>query len=391
MTTRRTFLALTGAALVAACGKSPEPGKSGKVPDTVLAETSNGLVVLGAASPGAHAAAGADGSVIYAISGEDLVRFDPKSGISTRAATLGDGWLPRVISADGTTCALTRTPAPRENTDVLVVRNGEPAGYRLAGAIEPDAFTTGNDGLFVLDWLPPTNPDHYRVRRLDLAPGTAGPLLTRDKTAVPAGAEEEMRGESRQQAPSPDGQVLYTLYTHQPGHRHTRDLLSGRPGNAHAFVHVLHLAQGWAYCIDLPHPFGEGPPAGHAMAVSADGRELAVLDSTSGQIAYAGTTALAVSGVVPAPRAPGASASLAYAPDGSRLFVGAGRTISTLDHGGAVVARWSMPAGVRGVAVSRDGRWVYCGGENEVRRLDDAGVTRGRTTVDGLITLRSVR
>jgi len=391
MTTRRTLLVLSGAALVAACGKSPASDKSEKSPDTVLADTSNGVVVLGGASPGAHAAASADSSVIYAISGADLVRFDPKGGISTRSATLGGGWLPRVISTDGTTCALTRPPAPRATTDLLVVRDGRPRGYHLPGAIEPDAFTTGNDGLFVLDWLPATNPDHYRVRLLDLPTGTIGPLLTRNKTAVPAGAEEEMRGESRQQAPSPDGQVLYTLYTHQPGHRHTRDLLSGRPGNAHAFVHVLHLAEHWAYCIDLPHPFGEGPPAGHAMAVSADGRELALLDTTSGQIAYAGTAALAISGVVPAPTTPNVPAGLAYAPDGSRLYAGAGRTISTLDHGGAVRARWPMPADVRGVAVSRDGRRVYCGMANEVRWLDAAGVTRGRTTVDGLLTLRSVR
>ncbi|MCU7726314.1 hypothetical protein ODJ79_21505 [Actinoplanes sp. KI2] len=394
MTTRRTILTLTGAALVAACDlpdKSGKPEKGDEPPETVLADTRTGLVVLGSVRPGTDAAASADSRVIYAISGQDLVRFDPGSGMSTRSATLGGGWLPRVVSTDGTACALTRTPDPRATTELLVVRDGRSREYRLPGAIEPDAFTTGNDGLFVLDWLPAANPDHYRVRLLDLASGTIGPLLTRDKSAVPAGAEEEMRGERRQQAPSPDGQVLYTLYTHQPGHRHTRDLLSGRPGNAHAFVHVLHLTQRWAYCIDLPHPFGEGPPDGHAMAVPADGRELAVLDITSGQIAYAGTTALAVSGVVPAPAAPGAAASLAYSPEGARLFAGAGRTISTLDHGGTVRARWSMPADVRGLAVSRDGRRVYCGGADEVRWVDAAGATRGRVPVDGLLSLRSVR
>jgi DNA-binding beta-propeller fold protein YncE len=128
------------------------------------------------------------------------------------------------------------------------------------------------------------------------------------------------------------------------------------------------------------------------VAVRADGGELALLDVTSGRMAYAGTTALAISGVVPAPTTPGVSASLAYAPDGSRLFVGAGRTISTLDHGGAERARWSMPADVRGVAVSRDGRRVYCGAGNEVLWLEiDRGRVRGRAAVDGLLTLRSAR
>jgi hypothetical protein len=27
-----------------------------------------------------------------------------------------------------------------------------------------------------------------------------------------------------------------------------------------AFVHILDLVHGWAYCADLPPPFGTGPP-----------------------------------------------------------------------------------------------------------------------------------
>jgi hypothetical protein len=230
------------------------------------------------------------------------------------------------------------------------------------------------------------------VRLLDLATGTVGPLFTRAKTAVPPGAEEEMRGDGRQAVPSPGGQVLYTLYTHQPGHRHTRDLLSGRPGGAHAFVHVLHLTDRWAYCLDLPHPFGEGPAAGHAVAVSPDGRELAVLDATSGSLAYADTEALAVSRVVPAPKADGI-ASLAFTPDGLRLLAGAGPTVAVLDRvAGRVTGQWPVPAAVRGLGVSRDGARVYCGGSEEVLWLDaGSGAVRGRAAVEGLRTLRHVR
>ena len=34
------------------------------------------------------------------------------------------------------------------------------------------------------------------------------------------------------------------------------------PGNRDepAFVHILDLVHGWAYCADLPAPFGTGPP-----------------------------------------------------------------------------------------------------------------------------------
>ena len=399
MTTRRRFLTLAGAgaaALIGGC-ESPRADRRGTtVPDVVLAESSKGLVVLGGArpgAPGARAAASADGRLICAVVGADLVRFDPANGISTRGVTLGGGWLPRVVTARG--CVLTRTaaavvPKGRDRTSLLVTVDGRKQEYDLPGVLEPDAFTTDHTGLFVLDWRPAEAPDSYRVRLLDLAGGTVGPLLTRDKTAVPPGAEEEMRGEGRQAVPSPDGQILYTLYTHQPGHRHTRDLLSGRPGNAHAFVHVLHLEQRWAYCLDLPHPFGEGPPAGHAIAVSPDGDELAVLDAASGKLALAGTTALTVAGVVEAPRSE-RPASVAYHPDGMRILAGVGRTVTVLDHAGAATANWPVPGEVRGLAVSRDGNRVYCGGSDEVVWLDAAGSVQGRAPVEGLVNLRSVR
>lgn len=401
MTTRRKFLALAGGVVAGgvvaatACSRPSSPAAAA-VPDAVLADTEDGLVVAGRTKTGARAAASADGTVVYALTGEsELVRFDPADGVTTRRATLGGGWLPRVVAAGGAACALSRTagaprPAARARSPLLVSFDGRQREYDLAGVVEPDAFTSDGAGLFVLEWTPAAAPERYRVRLLDLGGGTVGPLLTRDKTAVPPGAEETMSGEGRQQVPSPDGQVLYTLYTHQPGHRHTRDLLSGRPGNAHAFVHVLHLTQRWAYCLDLPHPFGAGPAAGHAIAASADGREIAVLDATSGSLAWAGTEALAVSGVVPAPVAKDATASLAYTPDGTRVLAGAGRTISVLDHTGAARARWEMPDAVRGLAVKGDR--VYVGGKDEMMWLDaGTGAVRGRVKVDGLVAVRTVR
>jgi hypothetical protein len=403
MTTRRTFLGLTGgtALVLAGACDGPRADDEQRVPDVVLVDSRKGLVVLGGARPGMpgmRAAASADGQFVYAVTaGEGLVGFDPAEGISTRGSALGGGWIPRVISPGGVACALAQTPpatvpAGRVSTSLLVRVGGKERQFDLPGVIEPDAFTTDNGGLFVLDWRPATKPDAYRVRLLDLAAGTVGPLLTRDKTAVPPGAEEEMRGEGRQAVPSPDGEILYTLYTHQPGHRHTRDLLSGRPGNAHAFVHVLHLAQRWAYCLDLPDPFGEGPPAGHAIAVSPDGRELAVLDVNHGKVVFAGTEALAVAGVVSVPVKAEAAASLAYAPGGTRLLAGAGRTVTKLDHSGSAVATWPVPAEVRGLGLSRDGQRIYCGGENEVLWLDaSTGAVRGRARVNGLIAVRHVR
>jgi hypothetical protein len=412
MTTRRNLLIIAGGVAAAGAtavltgrGDRTQPGGAAEpdaaVPDVLVADSRDGLVVLGGTRRhglGRQAVASPDGRLVYAVTpGPTLVRLDPADGVPTRGIALGGGWIPRAVSADGRACALGRTPesvppVARERTPLLVTTDGRQRRHDLAGVVEPDAFTGDGSGLFVLQWLPAEAPDRYRVRLLDLATGALRPLLTRTKLPVPEGAEEEMRGGGRQAVLAPGGQVLYTLYTHQPGHRHTRDLVAGRPGNVHAFVHVLHLTERWAYCLDLPHPFGEGPAAGHALAVTADGRQLAVLDVTSGSLAYADTTALAISAVVSVPAGSGA-ASLALTPDGRRALAGAGPEVTVLDRGtGAVTARWPVPGPVRGLGLSPDAARVYAGGTDEVVWLDaGTGTVRGRAAVGGLTVLRHVR
>jgi hypothetical protein len=405
MTTRRNLFLIAGGvvgtAALAGC-REPAAVAVPKVPDVVVADSRRGLVVLGGTRPqalGAAAALSADGRLVYAVTrgttgGSVLVRQDPANGVPIRSVGLGGGWLPRVISSDGQSCALTRTPAAalpaaRARTALLVTTDGKQREYDLAGVVEPDAFTDDGAALFVLEWLPAAAPDHYRVRLLDLTAGTLSPLLTRNKVPVPAGAEEEMSGEGRQAVLSPNRQILYTLYTHQPGHRHTRDLLSGSPGNAHAFVHVLHLTERWAYCLDLPDPFGTGPAAAHAIAVSPDGGQLAVVDTTTGHLAYADTTDLTIQNVVPAPKGDGVASLLL----GERVFVGVGTALSVLDRRtAAVTASWSLPGAIRGLGLSRDGARVYAGGADEVVWLDAAsGALLGRSPVADLLEVRHVR
>ncbi|MEU4163389.1 hypothetical protein [Actinoplanes sp. NPDC026670] len=395
MTTRRNLLLLAGSALVLGGCRENTTASAATAPDVLLADSDRGLLRL---APGGEqvlgpAAATFDGSYLYAARPGGLDQVDPASGAALRNTALGDGWIPRVVSADGRACALSRTgasdrPAARARTRLLITGPGGTSERDLAGVIEPDAFTSDGSGLFVLEWLPATAPDHYRVRLLDLATGAVQPLNTRDKTPVPPGAEEEMRGDGRQAVLSADRTMLFTLYTHQPGHRHTRDLLSGRPGNAHAFVHVLHLIERWAYCLDLPHPFGEGPAAGHALA--ADGRTLFVADLNSGKLAYASPSALSIERVVDVPPVAGSAAALALTAD-NRILVGAGG-VTVLDRtSGRAGGRWELPGPVRGLALSRDGRRVYAGGTGRVTWLDaSTGVRSGEVAVPGLTALRHV-
>ena len=401
MTTRRTFLSLSSGVLAAsaltACREpkataAPPPA----IPDVLLTDTHRGLTRLTGTTAhllGDAAASTRDGTIAYATADDRLTRLATATGSTLATTDLGGGWLPRVISDTGDVCVFAQTaaadpPRARASTALLVMGPDGRRKFNLSGVIEPDAFTTGNTGLFVLEWLPRDLPDRYRVRLLDLATGELRPLLTRTKVPVPAGAEEEMRGTGRQAVLSPGRQVLYTLYTHQPDHQHTRNLLAGSRSHVHAFVHVLHLAEHWAYCLDLPDPFGRGPAEGHALA--ADDRHIAVLDTTSGGLVYADAGTFEIRRVARIP-AGGGAGGLALGGD-DRVFAAAGSAVHVLDRGSdRALARWELPSPVRGLELSRDGARLYAGGTDEVSWSDTAsGVRRGRVPVNGLHRLRHV-
>ncbi len=424
MTTRRQFLTIAGgvaglavaggaasAALRDDRGGHPRKSDPPEVPDLLLADTDSGLVALrgtGRRLWGRTAVPTVDGKTVYAAGstadGTTVEVVETTSGRVLSHATLDGRWVPRVTAPDGSLLALSApdagvavggsssAPAGRERTTILVT-NRERELYRLElpGNFAPDAFSIDGLRLFVLEYLPATAPDRYRVRMVELGAGTPGPLLTRNKAPVPSGAEEEMRGVGRQAALSPDGRTLYTLYTHQPDHRHTRDLLtSGRPSGAHAFVHVLNLEIGWAYCLDLPEPFGQGPAAGHGMALSANGARLYVVDAGSRRMAVANAHDLTVDQVVPVPVGEGEPLDMTVAPDDRSLYLGSGEEIYRLDLAAlTVTAAWAAPAPVRGLAVSHDGARLYSGYPGGVAWRSAAdGTPAGRRAVNGLTVLR---
>ncbi|WP_250000898.1 hypothetical protein [Actinoplanes sp. M2I2] len=401
MTTRRSFLRLSGGVLAASalagCRERAAATVPASVPDVLLAGSRAGIVRLSGSEVrpiGARSALSRAGNTAYVAGDDGLVRLDAVTGAPIHRQDIGGGWAPRVVAESSDLCVLTTSgpaepPAGRATSALMVAGPDRQQTFTLPGCVEPDAFTSDGTGLFVLDWLPADRPDHYRVRLLDLTDGRLHPLLTRDKTPVPPGAEEQMRGRGRQAVYSADRQTLYTLYTHQPEHQHTRDLVGGTRSHVHAFVHVLHLTERWAYCLDLPDPFGHGPAEGHALAV--DGTDLAVLDTASGTIARADTGSLTIGRTARIP-AGGGGASLEFSP-GGRLFAADGATVHVLDRGSdRTVATWNLPGAARGLRLSADRTRLYAGGENEVIWLDTtAGDLRGRARVDGLTTVLSVR
>lgn len=413
--TRRGWLELGGAAgatgatgLLAGCSTQGTPRAAG---DRLFVSTPRGLLAVDPSNGTRQTAplgaiASPDWTRLYAavVTGDKtrLTTLDAKTGAQLAALDVDGRLTARVASRDRSWVALTEAepgrrsteaswlPVGRERTTLVIA---DPTGARpvrrldLVGTYEPDAFSPDSTQLFVLEYMPALNPDRYRVRQVNLKTGVPGPLLTRFKLATVV-AEEEMKGRGRMQVLAPGAGTLFTLYTRQDDHEHmhTRDYAqaggSGAPSPmVHAFVHTLSLNEGWAYCLDLPMPFGVGPGWAHAIATSRDGARLFVADRSSGTIAVADTQALELKGryaVEMDPVSVPGEAALEVGPDG-RLYVASGASVlvfgvGSLGSGGVPQMRWKLTGTVCGLKLSQDAKRLYVGQTDRVVVL---------STVDG--------
>jgi len=410
MLTRRSLLRLAGvsagATVLGACAPRTEPTRPDHG-DLLFAATIGGLVAIDtvtgkSALPGPATLATHDWKQVVTTrpdaKGTRYTAEDPATGQVLIGGTVRDALEPRVVSPDGRLLALATPtpagadpyrPAGRDRTTIVIAdAAGERSRLDLSGNLEPEAFSDDGRLLYVLDYLPPEQPDRYRVRAVDLATRTLTALWTRDKKSIPPGAEETMRGEGRQAVYDRSRKILFTLYTHQPDHQHTRDLIGARADkpDVHAFVHSLNLEQGWAYCIDLPGPFGETAAAGHTIALAPYGHELYVASAASGVLARIDPGELVVKGVALFAGTEGAAASEATRTD--QLVIGAGRrlVVQPVD-GGAPNASWQTRNPVRGLALC--GSRVYVGQDNAAVAYDlSSGREVSRVAVPGLVAVR---
>jgi hypothetical protein len=255
---------------------------------------------------------------VVAVDNGDVVDSFPAPAGTIPIAASENGLVALIPAAAAT---YPRAPEGRLSTpvDVTDTENGDAQHLDLHGNFEPEAFSVDGRSLFLIQYLPPAAPDHYRVMELDLASEKIFRVASPDK--VPPSS---MQGTRLQQVWAPDRSVLYTLYTNQ--------VSKGAPLT---FVHVLNLEEKWAHCIDLPPSFGSSRPNAKAMAGSSDGKHLYVTDADAQIIATINTRRFAFQTTdvadVPPPdgRAP-ASASLAA--DGT-LYVSGGDRVSTFDVG----------------------------------------------------------
>jgi YVTN family beta-propeller protein len=376
-----------------ACGRPAPAPNTASPPERIVVTTDSGLslvdpvagrVLLSAAS----VVSAPDLARWFGVSDGQLTAFDPRAALAHPWMPVPSGLVPAVVSNSGARLALAEPrggganpwlPVARARTRIAIVDpNGtaEPRLLDLDGNFEPEAFSTDDRSLFVLEYLPPQAPDRYRVRQAQLATGEVEQLVDRWKK-VPIPNEETMQGTGRQQVAAPDRARLYTLYTHQPEHLHGRDLAAGvstARGDVHAFVHVLSLSEGWAYCVDLPLPFGVGPASGHALTVTPDGMRVLVIDRTSGATAVVDTASLQVAPTIPGtpdPRADSGLAAAQLSPDGATLYVAGGSEVLAQDAASlAIRQRWPISGAMYGLAVSPDAQRLYLGLEDRLAVLD---------------------
>ncbi|HWC15161.1 MAG TPA: hypothetical protein VG929_11315 [Actinomycetota bacterium] len=374
---RRSTVLTWCAALLAACGTAQGiegPGSS----DVLFVRTAAGLSALPVAGgaprtlPGGVASFDL-GTLATTEWGDDsttLKRLSPR-GEQLASATLEGRLRARLVSGSGELVALTASedggdvymPAPRPRTRIVVVdETGREARYALNGNFEPEAFSTDDRELFMIEYVPPLAPERYRVRRLRLRDGRVLPI-GRLKLNAPG----QMQGTGRTQVHSPGGEELYTLYTQQDDAGHAAE---DHGSEAHAFVHVLNLEDSWAHCIDLPQVFGRGSASASAITTDPYGLNVFVVDWTHGVVASLNPSKVRVRETAHLHLGDPDEQTFATATD-DRLFVGGNDEVVVIDtEDMQIVDRWNMDGEVIGLRTSRDRERVYVATPGRVTAID---------------------
>lgn len=260
-------------------------------------------------------------------------------------------------------------PVPRPRTTIVVADpNGtrDPVTYDLRGNYEPEAFSTDDHRLFLIQHLPAETPTVYRVTVLDMRRGKVYPVFGPFK-----GPAERMPGVRLQQVLAPNDDQLYTLYSSaQPGYApHEAPVTSDATVS---FVHVLSLQEGWAHCVGLPKMLWDRPASEQALAPSPEGRLLYVVNAALGVVSVMDTRTLAILRTERIGRTIDGitSTSALVSDDGASLYVGAAGQVERIDTDSLSVADVWDTGDVTGLGLSSDGRRLYVAGGGDVKILD---------------------
>lgn len=311
--------------------------------------------------------------------GTAISSFDADSSGITERVSQGGQWMLSGVSATGRWITLTRIPGETEKQgwvkanqwktelriiDLTDVHNAH--SLMLDGNFDVDAISADATSLFLIQHLPPSNPDHYQVRLYDLLSNQ----LQADALVDKREPDEVMVGYPWDAVASPDGEWLLTLY------------LSTRDNTA--FIHALNLANKFAMCIDLPS--GEQDLnllKYYTLALAPDGRTVYATNPALGELAIVDLEQFTVTRVVSyTARIPADTNSRLDAPPSRAIASRDGRALYWSDE----TAVWSydpqtesvkllgvMTTRVLGLYPTADGKRLYLAHANgDVQMLDTA-------------------
>lgn len=360
--------AAVAAVVLTACGSPEAPPEAG--PDLLFLRANNGVAVIDAGTADARfhsrsAVPAADWSTAVradvANRTTSLTAVDTSSGEPVWSGEAPGRLTVKTVSRDGDMVALSPWRQPhhsygRTTSRFVIVRKGsaEPQTIELAGNYEPEAFSTDATSLFVLDYTPARRPTHYQVRRLDLGTETVHGVFS-----VDADLQESMRGTARVQTMSPDGRFLYTLYS------------AGFGPDRHAFIHVLNLEDMWAHCIDLPHEFAVVPQRETTLSVASDGDHLYVANSEAAMLAEIDARELSVTRTAPVTFDPVGSGKAYSGVANDAVFFARGSRVVSVDRRGlGEVAAWDVAGKITGLQAAADGRRLYVAAGRNITTFD---------------------
>jgi WD40 repeat protein len=326
----------------------------------------------------------ADGKRYFALGADGtqtaLKIFDPHTGHEQNSWVTDGAWALSGLSPNGRWAALTRlvgedqkqkwTAANKWETEVQIVdaQSGRSA-HRISfeGNFEVETVSNAGDSLFLIQYLPAVNPDHYQIRLYDLAAETLQPNPLVDKRE----SDEVMAGQAWDAVATPDGRWLLTLYL--------------RPQHGTAFIHALSLQDKFTFCIDLPSGGSLSELKFDALTLGPDGQTLYVANAVTGRVAVVNLNDLSATQTAEfkAHASPSADPQTqisrsVISQDGRTVFFTSGQGIWAYDtYSQKVNGPYLTDGQITGLGLSSDGKRLYVASTGQPLMVFDAA--SGRT------------
>jgi hypothetical protein len=322
-----------------------------------------------------------DRSVFYSSSHEDddtLVKaFETTGGGEQYTLTIDGRWDLRGVSPNGKWIALLATPSVSERADranggnwatkvqvIDAITGNSTHDLSLGGHFEIDTISDDGTSLFLTQYVPATDPEHYLVRLYDLSADYLDPNPLKDKR----NQDEVMTGLAWGGMATPNGVYQLTLYL--------------STDHQMAFIHTLNLVERWPICIFLPSGAGDFDALkGYQLTLSPDGSKAFATNPTLGLVAEVSLATQEVTHVEsfdPVPLSDNAATTISS--DGTSLYFAAGEKIWAYDTDSQTIASsYEVSDDVIALQVTEDGRTLVAANNSTTSPLTAIDPATGAT------------